>query len=281
MQVGPPDTSDTPAACTPPRRAVGYLVNLVLAACVACSPPPKHAPAPLAPPRPKPGAVTLTIIGTNDLHGALERLPLLGGYVANLRAARAADGGGVVLRRRRRHVPGHARVEPRRGRRRRARVQRARLRRGRGRQPRVRLRPRGPARRRRVGRGRCRAARSRRARARRSSRSSSSNILDAQSGARIKWPNMPPSTIVEVAGHQGRDHRREHRVDAVHDDAGELRRPRDARRRRAAITERGEGAARRRARRSSSSPRTSAASARTSTSRTTRRRATATRSCSR
>ncbi|HET9987897.1 MAG TPA: 5'-nucleotidase C-terminal domain-containing protein, partial [Kofleriaceae bacterium] len=40
---------------------------------------------------------TLTIIGTNDLHGALDRLPLLGGYMANLRVARAADGGGVVL----------------------------------------------------------------------------------------------------------------------------------------------------------------------------------------
>jgi 5'-nucleotidase len=39
----------------------------------------------------------LTIIGTNDLHGALDRLPLFAGYVANVRAARAADGGGVVL----------------------------------------------------------------------------------------------------------------------------------------------------------------------------------------
>jgi 2',3'-cyclic-nucleotide 2'-phosphodiesterase (5'-nucleotidase family) len=42
-------------------------------------------------------AVTLSIIGTNDLHGALERLPLFAGFMANLRAARAADGGGVVL----------------------------------------------------------------------------------------------------------------------------------------------------------------------------------------
>ena len=42
-------------------------------------------------------AVTLSIVGTNDLHGALERLPVFAGYVANLRAARAADGGGVVL----------------------------------------------------------------------------------------------------------------------------------------------------------------------------------------
>ena len=40
---------------------------------------------------------TLTIVGTNDLHGALERLPLLAGYIANVRAARLADGGGVLL----------------------------------------------------------------------------------------------------------------------------------------------------------------------------------------
>lgn len=40
---------------------------------------------------------TITIIGTNDLHGALDRLPIFAGFVANVRAARAADGGGVVL----------------------------------------------------------------------------------------------------------------------------------------------------------------------------------------
>jgi 5'-nucleotidase len=42
-------------------------------------------------------ARTLTIIGTNDLHGALDRLPLFAGFVANVRAARAADGGAVLL----------------------------------------------------------------------------------------------------------------------------------------------------------------------------------------
>jgi 2',3'-cyclic-nucleotide 2'-phosphodiesterase (5'-nucleotidase family) len=54
-----------------------------------------------APPRKTPtparGSVTLSIVGTNDLHGAVDRLPILGGYLANLRAARAADGGAVVL----------------------------------------------------------------------------------------------------------------------------------------------------------------------------------------
>src|SRR4051812_9003101 len=84
---------------------------VLLAACVliACS----HPPGPPNAPRlgdgnwkpvgserqpPLPGrAVTISIVGTNDLHGALERLPLFAGFVANLRAVRAADGGGVVL----------------------------------------------------------------------------------------------------------------------------------------------------------------------------------------
>jgi 5'-nucleotidase len=48
-------------------------------------------------PPPSNAAHTITIIGTNDLHGSLERLPLLAGFVANVRAARAADGGGVLL----------------------------------------------------------------------------------------------------------------------------------------------------------------------------------------
>jgi len=65
----------------------------------ACSQPPQTTkePGPRIPPKTQPGAVTITIIGTNDLHGAIERLPILGGYVANVRAARAKDGGGVVL----------------------------------------------------------------------------------------------------------------------------------------------------------------------------------------
>ena len=51
----------------------------------------------------EPALVTLSIVGTSDLHGAgLARnerggLPLLAGYVNNLRAARASDGGAVLL----------------------------------------------------------------------------------------------------------------------------------------------------------------------------------------
>lgn len=71
-------------------RSVAALVALV-----ACSQSAQRRPqpGPVAPP----AARTLTIIGTNDLHGALERLPLLAGFVANVRAARATDGGGVLL----------------------------------------------------------------------------------------------------------------------------------------------------------------------------------------
>jgi 5'-nucleotidase len=52
----------------------------------------------------EPALVTLSIVGTSDLHGAaLPRnggpggLPLLAGYVNNLRAARASDEGAVLL----------------------------------------------------------------------------------------------------------------------------------------------------------------------------------------
>jgi 2',3'-cyclic-nucleotide 2'-phosphodiesterase (5'-nucleotidase family) len=73
---------------------------VVLALVAACSQPPEKKPVPpgpRVPPKPNAGAVTITIIGTNDLHGAIERLPLFGGYLANVREKRAADGGGVVL----------------------------------------------------------------------------------------------------------------------------------------------------------------------------------------
>lgn len=44
-----------------------------------------------------PDTVTLSLVGTSDLHGRVERVAVLGGFVANLRAARERDGGGVVL----------------------------------------------------------------------------------------------------------------------------------------------------------------------------------------
>jgi 5'-nucleotidase len=56
------------------------------------------APAPAAAPAPAPAApVTISIVATNDVHGRLEQLPLLGGYVRNLRALRGQEGGAVLL----------------------------------------------------------------------------------------------------------------------------------------------------------------------------------------
>jgi 5'-nucleotidase len=45
----------------------------------------------------RPRVVTISVVGTNDLHGHVEALPALSGYLAILRAAREADGGAVVL----------------------------------------------------------------------------------------------------------------------------------------------------------------------------------------
>src|SRR5450432_1788836 len=70
-------------------------VAIALALVVAC-----HHDHPAARPhvsRPARGAVTITILGTSDTHGALDRLPILAGFVDNVRAARKADGGAVVL----------------------------------------------------------------------------------------------------------------------------------------------------------------------------------------
>jgi 2',3'-cyclic-nucleotide 2'-phosphodiesterase (5'-nucleotidase family) len=78
-----------------PVRAASLALALALAGAACPSPTPP--PVPRGPVAPARGAVTVSIIGTNDLHGAIERLPIFGGYVANLRAVRAAEGGAVVL----------------------------------------------------------------------------------------------------------------------------------------------------------------------------------------
>ncbi len=75
-------------------KSVAFIASLCL---VACSGPPKQESGPRTPPKRRAGSVTLTIIGTNDLHGAIDRLPIFAGYITNLRAVREADGGGVVL----------------------------------------------------------------------------------------------------------------------------------------------------------------------------------------
>ena len=118
--------------------AVGAVAAAAMSAMAGCQRGAAPAPAPTAA---APARVTISLVGTNDLHGHLEALPAFGGYLANLRRARARDGGAVVARRRGRHVPGDAPLQPRRGGGGRARLQCPRLCRRRARQPRVRLRP--------------------------------------------------------------------------------------------------------------------------------------------
>jgi 5'-nucleotidase len=79
------------------RRAPWIAVGAALAAALAGDAPPAVGE-PAAP-----GAVTLSIVGTNDLHGGIVPrdgvggVALLSGYVRNLRAARERDGGAVLL----------------------------------------------------------------------------------------------------------------------------------------------------------------------------------------
>ena len=93
-----------------PLRLLAAGALLLLAGCAPKVSPPAVAPAPApAPATPAVTAtaaaapITLSIVGTNDLHGGIVArngrggLALLGGYVANLRAARARDGGAVLL----------------------------------------------------------------------------------------------------------------------------------------------------------------------------------------
>src|SRR6185295_4575706 len=81
--------------CEPMRRTAALALGWVALAGVVLMP---FVAAPRASP-----TVTLSIVGTTDLHGNVfgrdgrGGLDLLGGYLDNLRAARAADGGAVVL----------------------------------------------------------------------------------------------------------------------------------------------------------------------------------------
>ena len=83
------------------RRLVPFVAACLALSCAETSQRPNVGPpSPLPDP---PSSITLSIVGTNDLHGSiLQRgdrggLALLGGYIANLRAARNRDGGAVLL----------------------------------------------------------------------------------------------------------------------------------------------------------------------------------------
>ncbi|MBA3459706.1 MAG: 5'-nucleotidase C-terminal domain-containing protein [Deltaproteobacteria bacterium] len=176
-------------------RTLPLLVSLA----VACSSPPKKDPAPRQPPQKRAGSVTLSIIGTNDLHGALERLPILAGYLVNLRAARAADGGGVVLLDGGDMFQGTLESNLSEG----ADVVRAYNEMGYtatavGNHE-FDFGPEGPATTPQSIEDDARGALLSRAREAKFPMLVA-NISDKTSGARIKWPNMPPSVLVEVAG---------------------------------------------------------------------------------
>ena len=76
-------------------RVVGLAATLLAAACASRGTPEQ--------PALNPGTITLSIVGTNDLHGGVAArngrggLALLAGYLKNLRAARERDGGAVLL----------------------------------------------------------------------------------------------------------------------------------------------------------------------------------------
>jgi 2',3'-cyclic-nucleotide 2'-phosphodiesterase (5'-nucleotidase family) len=185
-------SSTCACACT---RVCAVVVSLV----IGCSQPPAHDRGPRQPPRQRAGAVTLTIIGTNDLHGALERLPLFAGFVSNVRAARAADGGGVVLVDAGDMFQGTLESNINEG----AEVVRAYNAIGYAASAignhEFDFGPEGPAVTPSSIEDDARGALKARAREAKFPMLVS-NIVDQQSGAAIKWPNMPASTMVEVAG---------------------------------------------------------------------------------
>lgn len=168
---------------------------------LACSSPakPEHVAGPRPVPVRKAGAVTLSIIGTNDLHGALERLPLLAGFVDNVRAARAADGGGLLLIDAGDMFQGTLESNIAEG----ADVVRAYNQMGYTASAvgnhEFDYGPEGPAVTAQSIEDDARGALKARAREAKFPMLVA-NIVDKQSGAPIKWPNMPSSVIVDVAG---------------------------------------------------------------------------------
>lgn len=89
------------------RHPIAGLVAVLLAHAIGCgreplaptaSPPtePPAEPPAEAPATPR-APFTLSVMATNDVHGRVGRVAMIGGYVENVRRARALDGGAVVL----------------------------------------------------------------------------------------------------------------------------------------------------------------------------------------
>ena len=81
-----------PVPCRSTTQRLGIIVVLALAASAACT----ARSSTTGPPQP-PEAATLSIVATTDLHGRLDALPWLGGFVKIVRDARQRDGGAVLL----------------------------------------------------------------------------------------------------------------------------------------------------------------------------------------
>jgi 2',3'-cyclic-nucleotide 2'-phosphodiesterase (5'-nucleotidase family) len=75
----------------PGMHGYGRPLGIALALCCACG----GRPPPASPRTDSCRAVTLSIVATNDVHGQLERLPIVAGFVDNLRAA--APDRGILL----------------------------------------------------------------------------------------------------------------------------------------------------------------------------------------
>ena len=74
------------------------LIIVFLVSAAACSCPEAATPVPQGIRHtPRSNDVVISIVGTNDLHGRIARLPILAGYIENLRAVRQAPNGGVVV----------------------------------------------------------------------------------------------------------------------------------------------------------------------------------------
>jgi 5'-nucleotidase len=76
-------------------RRAGLLALSGLCAAAACSP--RTNASSTRPASPARDSVTVSIVATTDLHGHIEALPWLSGYVAIVRKARAQDGGAMLL----------------------------------------------------------------------------------------------------------------------------------------------------------------------------------------